>query len=342
MSSARHESGSVSTHERSRRAEIRRPHSPRRSGRPDRRPIPGRRAPTGPSRARRARGSENGAELRADVRRVASLLGQTLVRQQGPELLALVERVRSLTKQALEADSRGRSPGSHRPGAGDPRRTADLDGHRPGPGVRHLLSAGERCRAGAPGPRPALPTGRPTGIWPPSLPRSPPRWGRTQLAEAIDSLAVQPVFTAHPTEASRRSVLIKLRNLSHILAIRTPAGSGARARQDRELAELIDLIWQTDELRQFRPSPVDEARNALYYLEAIVGDTIPQLTDGSGRRARRARRHAARRGRSAVAGYLDRRRPRRQPERDRRDHPRGARAAAPGGDPASPSARSTT
>lgn len=84
-------------------------------------------------------------------------------------------------------------------------------------------------------------------------------------------LAWRPVLTAHPTESSRRTVLTKLRLVAELMARRD---AGPATTDDRRLAELVDVLWQTDGLRIGRPGPVDEARTAIYYLDEIL---VPEL-----------------------------------------------------------------
>ena len=86
---------------------------------------------------------------------------------------------------------------------------------------------------------------------------------RADLEKWVTDLDIRPVFTAHPTEAARRSILGKLGEIASLLD--TPK----TVTQEERLAETVDLLWQTDELRLNRPEPLDEAMNALYYLDVL-------------------------------------------------------------------------
>ena len=100
------------------------------------------------------------------------------------------------------------------------------------------------------------------------------------VARAVANLDVRPVFTAHPTEAARRSVLLKLRSLSTLLdeAHGTASGLNEPVRH-RRAAELIDTLWQTDELRLDRPEVLDEARNALSYVDSLMRSIVPDVLE---------------------------------------------------------------
>ncbi len=95
----------------------------------------------------------------------------------------------------------------------------------------------------------------------------------------LDQVCVTPVFTAHPTEVARRSVMFKRRRISDLLerldAIPLPV-----AEMDILQAELtaeITALWQTDDVRSHRPAVRDEIRMALDYYESSLFDTLPVL-----------------------------------------------------------------
>ncbi|PVZ55984.1 phosphoenolpyruvate carboxylase [Arthrobacter sp. H-02-3] len=223
------------------------------------------------------------AELRADVRRVSTLLGESLVRQHGPELLDLVEQVRLLTKESKEAARGGADATGPWSSYDVVAQVRELLGSLPLEQATdlvrafafyfHLANAAEQVHRVR-----GLRTRQEKDGWlAKAVEEIADQAGSSVLQEVVNELDVRPIFTAHPTEASRRSVLDKIRRLSDILAESTAEGTSARRRQDRHLSEVIDQMWQTDELRQVRPTPVDEARNAIYYLTGILSDAMPEM-----------------------------------------------------------------
>ncbi|GAB2830951.1 phosphoenolpyruvate carboxylase [Streptomyces daliensis] len=209
--------------------------------------------------------AENATALRADIRRLGDLLGETLVRQEGPELLDLVERVRALTRSDGEA-------AAALLGKTDLETATKLV--RAFSTYFHLANVTEQVHRGRElRARRATEGGNLTRTAD-MLKDADPQ----HLRETVRNLGVRPVFTAHPTEAARRSVLTKLRKIAELLE-RTDVSE--RRRTDLRLAENIDLVWQTDELRVARPEPADEARNAIYYLDELhsgaVGDVLEDL-----------------------------------------------------------------
>jgi phosphoenolpyruvate carboxylase len=213
------------------------------------------------------------AALRADIRLLGTLLGETLVRQVGPELFDLVEQVRELSRKGREvattddlADLLG--------GAGlqttiwlarafssyfnlanmaeQVHRAAALDGRRALEGSA-IQQMAERVAAD------------PEAV--------------AELCRCVGRIELRPVFTAHPTEVARRSMLTKLRRVGELLELRSRSTTVDQPPIDRLLAEIVDLLWQTDELRRERPTPVEEAGTVTYYLDDLSRNVVPGVVE---------------------------------------------------------------
>ena len=216
------------------------------------------------------------ALLRSDVRKLGDLLGQSLVRQEGQDLLDLVESVRKavrdgggieiLEKLSVE-DSvqlvRAFSTYFHLANVAEQVHRARVLAQTRAAGGSWLSRAIDKIEE-------AYKTQTPGHTF-----------THAELEKWIRELAVRPVFTAHPTEAARRSILNKLGEVAKLL------DEDLNPRQNERLAETVDLLWQTDELRLDRPEPLDEAMNALYYLDDLATNTVPEVLNDFARELKR-------------------------------------------------------
>ncbi len=106
-------------------------------------------------------------------------------------------------------------------------------------------------------------------------------YSAAEAMELLGKVCVTPVFTAHPTEVARRSVMFKRQRIAGLLEEldRIPNTQAQVERLERELLTEITALWQTDDVRSERPAVRDEVRMALDYYDAAIFDTLPALYD---------------------------------------------------------------
>ncbi len=101
----------------------------------------------------------------------------------------------------------------------------------------------------------------------------------SELQGVLDRLAYMPVFTAHPTEAKRRTVMENLRRIFVISEQLNDLRLGREARDEitRHLQSEIEILWRTDEVRSSKPAVRDEIKNGLFYFRESLFDAVPEV-----------------------------------------------------------------
>ena len=100
-----------------------------------------------------------------------------------------------------------------------------------------------------------------------------------KIQAMLDSLAIELVFTAHPTQAKRRSLMSKLVRISGLLKSLTE-----KELQHSQVDDLVDDLyaeistyWLTERARTAKPQVTDEVRTGLYFIDEVLWDVLPLI-----------------------------------------------------------------
>jgi phosphoenolpyruvate carboxylase len=220
---------------------------------------------------------EKDLPLRADVSLLGSLVGEMLVDQHGPALLASVEQVRKASIRQREAGVEGDESLEHILSRLDPHQVrliiqafaSYLRAVNLAEKVHRIRRRRDYQRAGADAQKGSLEAIiaelTNAGI------------DQADLVGGINKLRIQPVFTAHPTEATRRTIQEKeydilLRLVERLNPELTPAENALALQRIRAA---ITSSWQTRLVPHARPTVADELDNILFYITDILYRVVP-------------------------------------------------------------------
>ncbi len=222
---------------------------------------------------------EDQAPLREDVRLLGDLLGQTLKEQVGEAFYERVEEIRALSKasrkqQDQEAENRlhalirslddgetlllARAFGHFLNLANIAENYHTIRSHRNT--AEHALS--QQLNEF----EELLPALMAQGI------------DSATILQTLTSMEIELVLTAHPTEVKRRTLIQKHGRVSELLAKRDRFSLTPFEQEEvsRHLETLITSIWQTDEIRRVRPTPVEEAKWGFAIIEEVLWHAVPR------------------------------------------------------------------
>jgi len=98
------------------------------------------------------------------------------------------------------------------------------------------------------------------------------------ILQTLTHMEIELVLTAHPTEVKRRTLLQKHGRISALLDKRDRVNLTPYEQEEvcRSLETLITSIWQTDEIRRVRPTPVEEAKWGFAIIEEVLWHAVPR------------------------------------------------------------------
>jgi phosphoenolpyruvate carboxylase len=225
--------------------------------------------------------NDSSLPLRRDVKLLGQMLGEILVNHGGKELFDKVEQIRIMCKSLrtqfdqetyvkLQEEITGLS---------SPMRKQII---RAFSMYFHLINAAEqnhRIRRRRQYQLQDESIVQPTSIESAILSLKENRINEDMIQDVLNTLSLELVITAHPTEATKRSILeiqsriaVILKNLDHPLLT-----NRERKKLEESLFNEVTILWQTDELRHHKPSVMDEVRNGLYYFDQTLFEVLPEI-----------------------------------------------------------------